>query len=174
MKNNLPASGESALSTALQALSRRQLTVFQLQKRLQDKGFSPEAIAEAVSRLTEWKYLDDQGYARAYINSKKEKYSPKRIKIELLKAGIDEDTASGLLADYYPEKQEYENCKILAEKFWNDEDAKWERKHRHDPQDMYSIKEAMIRKKVGDRLLKRGFLFSTVRAVLNRIEREDF
>ncbi|HHV65107.1 MAG TPA: regulatory protein RecX [Peptococcaceae bacterium] len=175
MKSNFHDSERSALSTALKALSRRQLTTFQLQKRLEEKGFSPETIAEVLERLTEWKYLDDQSYARAYIRSKKEKHSKQRIALELLQAGVSEGLSLKLLDECYPEKQEYENCKILVEKYWKEEELKWERKHKLSSPNQLANKEAMIWKNVRDKLLRKGYLFSTVQAALNnRTERENF
>ena len=87
MRSNHPT--KTALSTALEFLSRRQMTVDQLYKRLERKGYTRDEIAEVINKLIEWKYLDDRNYAISYCKNKLDKYSGARIKMELLKVGID-------------------------------------------------------------------------------------
>lgn len=175
MKNSKHDPGKTPLSSALTSLSRRPMTVFQLRQRLQEKGFSPQEIEDTVNRLIEWKYLDDRSYALAYIRSRGDRLSRKKISIELLRVGIDQDLAVKLLAEFYPEEQEYENCRQLARKLWSEEEIKWERKNQHNLKNRNIPKEILLKKRVGDKLLLRGYLVSTVKSVLTQIAlREDF
>lgn len=174
MKNNVQKIEKTATEIALRYLSRRQITVFKLTERLRDKGFSSEEIDEAINKLIEWKYLDDHSYAIAYIKYKGDKYSKKKIMIELLKAGIDREQAITLLEEFYPGDREYHNCKQLAEKIWKEENSKWDR-NNNNRQKNVTPKEIFLKKKVGEKLLLRGFPYSLVIEIATQIsQRENF
>jgi regulatory protein len=146
-----------------------------MKQRLQEKGFSPKDIDETIKRLLGWRYLDDRAYAISYIKSKEDRLSKKKIWIELLRAGIAKELATAVLEEFYSEEKENYNCIQLARKLWHEEDRKWERKYKYSFKNKNIPKEVLIKKKVGDKLLLRGFLVSTVKSVLGRIsEGEDF
>lgn len=162
------------MSMALKFLSRKQMTVSQLEKRLEEKEFSHEEIKETIVRLEEWKYLDDSSYAVSYIKSRREKYSKRRTMVELVKAGIDKELAIVLLEKSYTEDNEYQNCLRLGRKIWEDECGKWERKLKDSLKYQNIPRDVILKKKVGDKLLMRGFPLSTVKNILaDELQRED-
>lgn len=174
MQNSFQDSEKKALNEALKCLSRRQMTVFKLRKRLEEKGFSQKEIEQTINRLLEWKYLDDRSYTVAYIKGRIDKFSKKKTMMGLLGAGIEKELTIKLVDEFYTEDIEYENCMRLAKKFWSEEVSKWERKYSHNPKLKSVPKKILIKKKAGDKLLLRGFLLRTVKAVLTDIaERED-
>lgn len=84
----------SALDYALKLLGRRRLTVQQLKKKLLEKGFSE--VDAAIQRLKEWKYLDDEEYARLYIQSRN-RLNPRGVallRLELQSKGVPKDVVA--------------------------------------------------------------------------------
>ena len=174
-RNKIRGSEKSALDTALSILSRRQITVFKLRQKLLDKGFSAQDVEETTRKLISWKYLDDVSYAQAYLKSKKDKLSKKKLLYGLIQAGLEKELSWSLLEEIYPTEQETENCLQIARKFWDEEEHKWERKLERNPEKSVLPKELFLKKKVGDKLITRGYPISAVKMVLRQVsQREDF
>jgi len=159
-------SAKSALSIALNYLSRRQLTIFQLTKKLEQKGFTSDEILEALDKLIEWKYLDDHSYAVAYCKNKRDKYSRARIKMELQKAGIDKQIIFVVLENLYISARENKTCLELGQKLFQIEQEKWEKRYKNISKFSFEI---YIKKRIGDKLLQKGYPLDTVRNVLAEI-----
>ncbi|NLI93708.1 MAG: regulatory protein RecX [Peptococcaceae bacterium] len=162
MKNS---GNKNAMDIALSRLSRSQTTVLQLRKYLERKGFDLGNINETIKKLVEWNYVNDKEYALAFIRTKRNKFSKKKTIIELQRAGVDQEQTSTLLDEYYTDEHEYQNCLRFAQKIWQTESIKWE-KYKNLAKYQHIIREAFLKKKVGDKLLMRGFSFDIVKNVL--------
>lgn len=175
MKNKIRNSEKSALGTALNILSRRQITVYKLKQKLLEKGYSAQDIEEAAGKLISWKYLDDLSFAQAYVKSKKDKLSKKKLLYGLIQAGVEKELSQTLLEEIYPADQEADNCLLIARKFWDEEELKWGRKREDNLEKPLLPKEIFLRKRVGDKLLTKGYPISTIKTVLRQVSRrEDF
>ena len=141
----------------------------QLYKRLERKGYTRDEIAEVINKLIEWKYLDDRNYAISYCKNKLDKYSGARIKMELLKVGIDKQITDSILDDLYLRDKEYTNCLDLAQKLFIIESQKWEKKHDNNIKESKYPFEIYIKKKLGDKLLQKGYPFDIVKNILAEI-----
>lgn len=170
MRNSDDKSGKAPMSTALTYLSRRQMTAFQLTKKLEQKGFASDEIAEVLNKLVDWKYLDDRSYAINYCKSKRDKYSRARIKMELQKAGIDKQVIFSVLDELYFSDREYTNCLDLGQSFFMIEKEKWQNKYIH--KSKYPF-EMHMKKRIGDKLLQKGYTIDVVRNVLAEIMSEE-
>jgi len=166
-------SRKTAMSTALNCLSRRAFTVALLSKRLEEKGFQQEEIQETINKLIEWKYLNDQDYAISYIKSKRDKFSKRRTMMELQKAGIDHDQTIDLMEQSYTDDQEYQNCLQLAHRIWEAESIKWERKYKDSIKHQNISREIFLKKRVGDKLFMRGFPIDSVKKVFAHLLAEN-
>ena len=87
------AKGESNKKTprdqALDYLSRRAHTLWEVKKRLKEKGCTEEEIADCVEFLLEYGYVNDQDYCRRYIEYAMEKgRGSLRIRRELAEKGV--------------------------------------------------------------------------------------
>jgi regulatory protein len=164
--NNRQMQGKSAMHIALSYLSRRPLTIGQLSNKLKDKGFSPEEVNDAVVKLIEWKYLDDDQYTETYIKSKRDKLSKQKMMMELLRFGVDKELITRLLGEIYSDDQEYQNCMRIGWKLWKEERSKWERKYKNNPKYKNIPQEYLIRKKVGEKLWMRGFSPAIIKTVI--------
>lgn len=160
---------ESAISTALRLLTRKQLTTKQLQERLKRKKFQSAEIEDAVTRLKEWKYLDDEYYALVFCKLKKEKNSRRKVVYELQEAGIEESLIDIALYKAYTEEDEAETCSKLAHKIFKQESDKWKRKYRYNDNYNKIPKELFLKRKTGEKLIRQGYPYGLVSEVLNRI-----
>ncbi len=110
---------KSALEAAYTLLDTRMRTRVETVKKLREKGYSEEEIQEAVSELTEMKYLDDYQYALRYYEYNREKRRGSgRAARELAEKGVDAATVRNAREDFlYAEKvDEYADALAVAEK----------------------------------------------------------
>jgi regulatory protein len=98
----------SAHTAGLELLARRELSVEGVRARLEDRGYSPDAIAEALARLLESGALDDRRVARAYARTAVTVKGRGRLRItrELLHMGIGRDIAAEALGEVFGEIDE--------------------------------------------------------------------
>lgn len=177
MMNRKQASPKkSALSTALDCLSRRHLSAFQLVSKLEIKGFSEDEITEVMNKLNEWRYIDDRAYTISYIKSRDNKYSKGRIIAELHRAGIDAAIIDSAMEACYPDQKEFENGLVIGRKIYTSEYNKYAKKITNSSAEVEEeypeIKippDILLRKKVGDKLLAKGYRLETVKKILSEI-----
>jgi len=84
---------QQALDIAFRYLGYRARSVFEVQQKLREKGADQELESRVISRLKELNYLDDEQYAKSYLQERA-KLSPRAfwlIKSELKKRGISQD-----------------------------------------------------------------------------------
>src|SRR6516165_4673312 len=97
---------EKALAYAVRALTRRDHSVAEMERKLRDKGFSVGVIAGLIARLGKSGYLDDRRFAERWAESAVRSgrgYGP-RLRMELARRGISreivEDVLAGIKASY--------------------------------------------------------------------------
>lgn len=88
-----------ALTTALRYISTRPRSVFEVRKRLSDKGFSPADIDLAIGSLTLAGYLDDARFGRMLAASRlrHKNWGLMKIRSELKAKGVGEDIIEDVL-----------------------------------------------------------------------------
>ena len=98
----------SAHTEGLKLLARRELSVEGVRARLEDRGYSPDDIAEALARLLESGALDDRRVARAYARTAVTVKGRGRLRItrELLHMGIHKEIAAEALGEVFGELDE--------------------------------------------------------------------
>jgi regulatory protein len=97
-----------AHTEGLKMLARRELSVEGVRARLQDRGYPPDEIANAIERLLESGALDDGRVARAFVRTAATVKHRGRLRVmrELIQMGIKSDVASEALGDVYGELDE--------------------------------------------------------------------
>jgi len=100
-------------------LSYRQRSKKELTKKLKDKKISEGIINKIIKLLEEQKYIDDNSYAKMYLETKiRNKPIGKRLlQNKLYEKGIDKDTAEKTLTENYTEEKEIESAKKLFKKY---------------------------------------------------------
>lgn len=140
-----------AITAGLDALAVRPRGVAELRLRLRRRGFEPEAVEAAITRLGELGYLDDRAFATFWIENRRQHRprSARLITAELRQKGVSTESID--LGDW----DEAEAARDAAER--------WLRGHRGgDP--------ATRERRLGQFLSRRGFGHSAIRAILRRLE----
>lgn len=159
---------KSAMEAALDGLSRRAMTCFELEGRLKIKGFSIEEINEVIFRLKEWDYLNDRRFALDFCQMRLKNNSRCKIREGLLRRGLDRALIDEVLEENYSTDQEFERCLILAKQLWEREKQRSERLNfqqtERKPQSDY-----ILLQKVGRKLVQRGYTVEMVGDCLKRM-----
>jgi regulatory protein len=106
-------------SCAINLLAMREHTKFELQHKLEIRGFAPAAIAKVVAVLEQEGLQSDQRFIENYIVMRcRRGFGPIRIKMELNERGVDKGLIEHFLQDYKSNWQELAQ-KALHKKFGN-------------------------------------------------------
>ena len=149
-----------ATEAALVFLGYRPRSEKEVRDRLRRSGYEQEAIDHAISRLHEWRYLDDADFARRWVENRAT-HRPRGRRLlqqELRHKGIDTETAREAIDDAALDETG------AAEKL----------ARRRLP--AYSGDEpAAIRRRLGAYLARRGYSYDVIRTALDRAlgEAED-
>lgn len=81
----LPKRAEMRL---LHLLEKRDYTEYQLRDKLREGYYPQEAIDYAIEKMIGYRYVDDERYARRYIESMMNRKSTRQITLELERKGI--------------------------------------------------------------------------------------
>ena len=89
-------------------LAGRELSAAGIRARLEDRGYAPAEIAEALDRLAESGALDDRRVARAYARTAATVKHRGRLRVmrELLQMGIASEIASEALGEVFGDLDE--------------------------------------------------------------------
>ena len=79
-----------AKNLALRLLNRYDKTQKEMKKYLIDKGTTSEVADEVVRYLVSYNFINDERYAKNYINKNMIKYGEKKIFFDLISKGLDE------------------------------------------------------------------------------------
>ena len=84
----LDSESRSAFDTALNFLSLTPKSKFEVKQKLIKKGFLPIVIDHTIKKLEEYHYVDDEAYARMYVESVSKK-SKNELQRKLWQKGIE-------------------------------------------------------------------------------------
>ena len=115
-----PESFKKAKAHALQYLSYRDRSKWELSQYLGKKEHSPPVIQKTLDYLTELNYVDDQRFALQWGQYKinKNKIGKNRLYMELLGKGVKKETIEGILNTLYQKNPEMELAVQCARKKW--------------------------------------------------------
>ena len=152
---NLKIAGDMAL----RYLEYRTRTKKQLQDYLKRKGFEQPVVEETARKMEEYRFLDDNEYARRWVQSKKtgKPTGRRRIAYELKSKGIGQDTLESALAALTIEEEQQQAGK-LAEKA--------ALKYKHLPH-----RERMA--KISQMLMRRGFDWEVTNWALRHLSLDE-
>ncbi len=92
----------SAKEVLAAKLDRRDYTQLEAQQKLVRDGFLPDIAAEAVDWACNHRFIDDDRYARFYIEAKKRAgWGRRRIERELSVRGVDAESIAGYPEDFF-------------------------------------------------------------------------
>ncbi len=136
-----------AFDKAANYLSRGYKTVHQMREYLIGRGYDEETTEYVIQKLKDYRYLDDEAYARMYVEQNDSSKGSRRIKQELVSKGI----AVSLAEQISEEDPEHAllNASRLAERYM-----------RNKPCDLKTLQ------KLQRYLLNRGYGYDTVNTVV--------
>ncbi len=139
----------TAYNTAMKYIASSLRTEKEVRDRL--KNYPEEIVSETVRKLIERKYLDDEYYAKCFVNTYGESKGVLRLRYELKRKGVDDGITEELLS----QTDDYEKAERECEK------------HR---------RKCADRNKALRHLLARGFGYDTAKSAVNKYYsgEEDF
>lgn len=149
---------ERATTAALNLLTHRGRSEHELRQRLRQKGFTAEAIDDAIARVTGWGYLDDEQFASAWVEqrSASRPRSRRALQHELREKGVDREIITSTIEDAGID--ELSDARQLAASKW--------RKDRDLPFDKRRQRTASF-------LARRGYGWDVAKQVLNELAESD-
>ncbi len=143
-----------AATAALAYLAYRPRSEQEVRGRLRQKGYSPPAIDHAIGKLAGWRYLDDEEFARRWVENRTvhQPRGARLIEQELRTKGVAKETA----------KQAIEDAEI-------DEKAAALEVARDRARRLSGDDPAAARRKLAAYLARRGFGWDAVRPALDAV-----
>ena len=143
-----------ATSAALAFLAHRPRSEREVRDRLRQKGYAPAAIDEAVAKLEGWHYLDDAEFARFWVENRgaNQPRGHRLLEQELRRKGVEREIVRETIAaadlDESGTAVELARTKLRS----------------------YAGQEpAVVRRRLGGYLARRGYDYEVVRAALDRV-----
>ncbi len=149
-----------AYFAALRLIEARPRSESEVRERLKRHEHTPETIDAAVAKLADLGLLDDQQFARYWVENR-QNYRPRgrnALRSELRRKGVDAETVAVTLQDAELVGDETESATRLA------------RAHVHKYAGAADRRE--FARRLGGFLERRGFAFSTTRGVIDALWRE--
>ncbi len=115
-KDNAPVTNEQAVDLAVKYLDYGRRTEKQIADYLKRKGAGIAAAEHALSKLLEYKYIDDFEYCRAYVEANIGKAGAHKIRYSLIQKGAMAAAIENALTCVPDETQEAAAL-IVAEKY---------------------------------------------------------
>lgn len=142
-----------AFDKAMGYLSRSMKTVKQMKDYLTKKGFTHKVVEYVIDKLQDYKYLNDEQYAKTYVEQASANKGNRRIKQELMQKGISQQKAEQFKIDD-------ETASATAEKLG-------EKYMRNKTPDLKTLQ------KLQRYLLSRGYDFDVVNAVIRKYGKDN-
>ncbi len=155
--NEIQAESETmrALDKALNFISRSQKTKKQVAEYLEGKGYLEKTIEAVLSKMSAYKFVNDQNYAKDYARSASKNKGKRLISLELKRKGVSIDDMSEALDDIDSETESDAATK-LAEKYLRSKE-----KTRENAVKCYKY------------LLSKGFDYETAKEAANKIIKDE-
>lgn len=137
-------------------LKSKDYTRYQLQTKLKQGLYPDEIIEEALDYVAAYHYIDDERYAKAYIQYASNSKSPKKIEQDLITKGIDTEVIQHAMEDFLDENEDHEEqliIELLQKKRYSGANA--------------SIEE---RNKIIGYLYRKGFALDKVYRIIGKID----
>jgi regulatory protein len=110
------ASADAAHAAALRLLTARSRTRAELRRRLEERGYEPAAVAEAMARLERVGLVDDAALAADVAQGRAARgLDAAAIALELRDRGVDPEVAERAARAAVPDELRADRCRQVAE-----------------------------------------------------------
>lgn len=161
---------KSAMEVAVDCLSRRALTHYELETRLREKGFETSEIHRVLARLEELGYLNDQELALTVAQNRLKRYSRRRVLQDLKNRGLAPQLIEQALGSTYSSEDELQQCLTYAKRWWIQEGKRWEQRVHAEQTKRSAPRELWLQQKVSRKLAQRGYPSDMIWNVLSQIQ----
>lgn len=117
-----------AFSTALHYVTYKQRTEKEVRDKLRQKGVDGAAIEEALEKLREYGYVDDEAYAALYAEELNVKFGKRMIRQKMKLKGISDELITCALENIEGENPIVGQLERYEARYPNDEPKKREQK----------------------------------------------
>ena len=142
-----------AFTKAINYVSNNYKTKKQVKDYLYKKGYNQNTIAHVIDKMEEYKYLDDESYAKQYILTYSKKYGKLRLVAGLKSKGISDKIIDNL---FDGEVEIESSIESVASKYLKNK-----------------IVDEKTYIKLSRFLYSRGFQFDEINSYLNKLKREE-
>jgi regulatory protein len=150
----------TAYEAALRFLGHRQRSVSEIHRHLRGKKFDDEAIAAAIDKLRAQRYVDDEAFARYWLEQR-ERFRPRGdrgIRMELAQKGVSRDVIDVVLGERAPDAEIEQAKKALTRMM-----SRWA-----------ALTPLERKRKIHTFLAARGFGYGTIEEVIRAsVEEQD-
>ena len=160
---------KSAREVALDCLSRRALTHYELETRLKEKGYERPEVNEVLEKMEKMGYLNDQELALTVSQSRLKRYSRRRVLQDLQNRGLVPQVIEQALESTYSSDAEFQQCLTLAKRWWIQEGKRRDQRIDQDRPKKSLPRELSLQQKVARKLLQRAYPSEMVRNALYQI-----
>jgi regulatory protein len=149
---------ESTYQKALHFLSYRPRSSQEVRRNLLGRGCDPALVEATLSRLMQAGLVDDQAFARAWVENRNTFHPRGRsaLRIELRRKGLDDETVRAVLDGM--EAEDEENLALQAA--------------RTQARRYAGLEWQAFRQKLGGFLARRGFSYATLAPVVSKVWEE--
>lgn len=165
---------KSIREAAVDCLSRRALTNFELETRLQDKGYEETEINEELKKLEKMGYLNDQEIALTVSQNRLKRYSRRRVLRDMANRGLASPIIEQAMERNYSRHDEYQQCLELAKQWLIREDKRWEERTQKEKSKINISRELWLHQKIARRLIQRGYPSDMIRSALNQVQNPNY
>ena len=143
-----------ARAVALNYVGYQARTVEEVRRKLRGKGYGADITDDAIQHLTDYGYLDDEAYAKAYVESRfsGSGHGPRRLRADLTKRGVDRAIVDRVMSEAFEDDELRDFALQAARKRWAALERETDFRKR--------------KKKVLDFLVRRGFDYGLAREVV--------
>jgi regulatory protein len=147
----------AATTAALHLLAYRSRATGELQARLRQKGHAPHAIEAAIEKLRGWHYLDDEEFAKTWVEQRST-HRPRSRRVleqELRSKGVDREIVEQTIDS--AELDEVSDAIRVAERKWES----WR-----------NLSPEVRHRRLTSLLARRGYGYDIVRSVIRHFEED--
>lgn len=138
---------------ALHLLAKRDYTQRELQQKLERAGYPQEVTEDALTYVKSYRYVDDDRYARQYVEQYKECKSRRQLQQEMARRGVPRELAEQALEDTQRPSEQQVIRQLVEKKCRNKQEMT-----QKEIQRLYGF------------LARRGFQSSDIRAVFRDLD----
>ena len=149
---------KKAITAAYRHLARSPRSRNEVERRLREKNYPEPIIRQVIQRLEEYRYLDDQAFAKQWARDRMahRRWGPLRLRIELQRKGIAKEWIEEALRELFGEKEEEARAAELIA-------LRLKRCGLRDPREY---------RRCSDYLFRRGYSPDVIQAVLRRFKKD--